>query len=90
MTTAYKTRLYHACADVSGNSTIIVGPDDAGNRLDALRGVLYIRASIRRQRVNRKGIRERVMQYFGYFAFTYRFSFRGERAGETHAGNQGS
>lgn len=30
------------------------------------------------------------MQYFGYFAFTYRFSFRGERAGETRAGNRGN
>jgi len=29
------------------------------------------------------------MQYFGYFAFTYRFSFTGERAGETRAGNKG-
>lgn len=26
------------------------------------------------------------MQYFGYFAFTHRFSFKGERAGETRAG----
>lgn len=30
------------------------------------------------------------MRYFGYFAFTYRFSFKGERAGETRAGNQGN
>jgi hypothetical protein len=29
------------------------------------------------------------MQYFGYFAFTYRFSFTGERAGETRAGSKG-
>jgi hypothetical protein len=29
------------------------------------------------------------MQYFGHFAFTYRFSFKGERAGETRAGNRG-
>ena len=29
------------------------------------------------------------MQYFGYFAFTYRFSFAGERAGETRAGSRG-
>jgi hypothetical protein len=40
--------------------------------------------------MDRKGIRERVMQYFGYFAFTYRFSFRGERVGETRAGNRGN
>jgi len=30
------------------------------------------------------------MQYFGYFAFTYRFSFAGERAGETRADGTGS
>ncbi len=30
------------------------------------------------------------MHYFGYFAFTYRFSFREERAGETRAGNRGN
>jgi hypothetical protein len=29
------------------------------------------------------------MQYFGYFAFTYRFSFKGERAGETRADDRG-
>jgi hypothetical protein len=51
---------------------------------------LYIRASIRPEQANREKIRERVMRYFGYFAFTYRFSFTGERAGETRAGNQGN
>lgn len=30
------------------------------------------------------------MHYFGCFAFTYRFSFREERAGETRAGNRGN
>jgi hypothetical protein len=30
------------------------------------------------------------MHYFGYFAFTYRFSYQGERAGETRAGNRGN
>ncbi len=30
------------------------------------------------------------MRYFGYFAFAYRFSFAGERAGETRAGNRGN
>jgi hypothetical protein len=35
-------------------------------------------------------IRERAMQYFVYFAFTYRFSFAEERTGETRAGNRGN
>lgn len=39
----------------------------------------------------RKGSQERAVNlYSSYFAFTYRFSFTGERAGETRAGKTSS
>ena len=49
-------------------------------------GVLYSCDSIFDSEVIAKDSRERVMHlYSSYFAFTYRFPFAGERAGETRA-----
>lgn len=48
--------------------------------------VLYSCVSIFESEVIAKDSRERVMDlYSSYFAFTYRFPFAGERAGETRA-----
>ena len=48
--------------------------------------LLYSCFSVCESEVIAKDSRERVMQmYSSYFAFTYRFPFAGERAGETRA-----
>jgi hypothetical protein len=49
-------------------------------------GVLYSGGSSCKSELLAKDSRERVMQmYSSYFAFTFRFPFAGERAGETRA-----
>lgn len=62
----------------------------AKEALDGSGSVLYSGGSVQRSQ-NCKDFRERAMHtYFAYFAFTYRFSFTGERAGETRADEVGS
>jgi len=63
-------------------------PPHGKEALDASGTVLYSDDSIVRYDGFTKDSRERVMQlYSSYFAFTYRFPFGGERAGETRADN---
>jgi hypothetical protein len=58
----------------------------ARKRLTHPKGVLYSCNLICKSEVIAKDSRERVMHlYSSYFAFTYRFPFAGERAGETRA-----
>lgn len=59
--------------------------------LDGSGSVLYSEISVRWSDGSTKDSRERAMQLnSSYFAFTYRFSFTGERAGETRADEVGS